>query len=134
MKTKNKIGFLVVVLLLIVVNSCRQIHYYESDAFIISRTIDLSLEDSVLIYGMVYYAADENLIFPFANIWLEENNLKTVSDYTGFFSLKITAGTYTIKCLQENENEEFTAIIEDILVLPNEKIEIKFLHGSRDEF
>jgi hypothetical protein len=130
MKINKRIGLIAVVLLMILINSCRQIQYYESKAIIMSRTIDVSLADSVLIYGMVYDAVELSLIIPDAKIWIEENNIETTSDYTGFFSLKTTAGTYTIKCLQNHKDEEFTAILEDIVLLPNEKIEIKFLLGT----
>lgn len=133
MKTHLNIEFLVVFILLIITSSCRQVHIYESKAIIISRVIDITLQDSALIYGMVLYAGDEKTPLPNTNIWIESSNFKTKSDNAGSFSMKIPPGIYTIKCLHEYSSEEFVATIKNIAVLPNEKIEIKFLHGNKSE-
>lgn len=133
MKTYQKVGFLLIPFLLILTNSCRHTYYVQSDAVIVSRGTDVLLEDSALIYGMVYDAGDERLVIPNANIWIELINVQTSSNDTGFFSLKLPAGKYTIKCYQNYSNEEFVAILKDLSVSPNEKVEIKFLRGSRSE-
>lgn len=132
MKTLFKVGFLVI-LIHLNLSSCRHVAYIESKAIIVSRTIDIALKDSAMIYGMVYYAADEKTPVPNANVWIETSNLKTTSDNAGFFSLKIAPGTYTIKCLGEYSSQEFTMVIKDLLLSPNEKVEIRFLHGERAE-
>lgn len=133
MKNLLKVRLLVIFILLITINSCRHVAYSVSKAIIVSRAFDIALKDSAMIYGMVYYAADEKKPMQNANIWIESANLKTTSNNAGFFSLKIIPGIYTIKCLGENANEEFTMVIKDLSLSPTEKVEIKFLHGERAE-
>ena len=133
MKTKNKIGFLVVVLLLIVVNSCRQIAIIESSTEIVSRDTDIALNDSALIYGSVIFAGTENMPESGASIWIEGTDIKTTSDVWGPYSLQTLPGTYKIKCLGLASDERVTAILDNISLLPNEKIEIRFYLGSISE-
>ncbi|MBN1650453.1 MAG: hypothetical protein JW857_03940 [Bacteroidales bacterium] len=129
MKTKKKIGFLVVVLLLFVVNSCRHIAIIDSSVEIVSRGIDIALNDSALIYGSVIAAGTENMPEPGASIWIEGADIKTTSDVWGHYSLQILPGTYNIKCLGLYSDERFTAVLDNISLLPNEKIEIRFYLG-----
>ena len=107
--------------------------YIDGKATIVSRTFDSTLKDSAMIYGMVYYAADERRPMQNANIWIESSNLKTTSNNAGFFSLKIIPGIYTIKCLGEYAPQEFTMVIKDLSLSTTEKVEIRFLHGERAE-
>lgn len=127
-----KTSFLVFYLFFFIV-SCREVSYSKSEVIIVSKTTDLSLKESALIYGMVYYAADEKKPYQNANIWIDGSNIKTVSDNSGSFSLKLNPGTYTIKCLGQHANQEFLMTIKNLSVLSNEKVEIKFLHGERAE-
>lgn len=133
MKNLLKVRFLVILVLLIIISSCRQIAYTESKAIIVSRAFDVALKDSAVIYGMVYDALDERLALSNLNIWIEEINVKTLTNDTGFFSMKVPSGRYTIKCFTDYSNEEFVAILKDLSILPNEKVEIKFLRGKRSE-
>ncbi len=133
MKINLKISLLILFIFLISLISCRRVNYTKSDAIIVNRTFDSSLGDSALIYGMVYYAADEKTPYENANIWIANSNIKTTSDNTGFFSLKIIPGLYTIKCLGQYSSQEFTMVIKDLSISSNEKIEIRFLHGDRSE-
>ena len=132
MKPILKTSFLILIFLLFFV-SCREVSYSKSEVIIVSKTTDLSLNESALIYGMVYYAADEKMPYQDANIWIDGSAIKTVSDNSGSFSLKLNPGTYTIKCLGRGANQEFLMTIKDLSVLSNEKVQIKFLHGEKAE-
>ncbi len=115
---------------LILAWSCNDPVIVDSSAEIISRSIDETLNDSALIYGFVYGAETINSPFPDTKIWIEGSDLETTSDIYGNFSLAVSPGTYTIKCLHDQYEERFTAIVKDITLLPNEKIEIRFYHGT----
>lgn len=128
MKTYFKATFLVFLLLCMVI-SCRKVHTYHSKAIIVKRSVDMTLNDSALIYGMVYSAEDEKTPELYANIWVEDTDLKTNSDSTGFFSIKLLPKNYTIKCLGKFSNKDMTIELKNISILPNEKIEVKFLQG-----
>ena len=128
-----KTAILISSILLILVWSCRRVVIVDSSAEIISRSIDETLNDSALIYGFVYDAGTIKSPYPNANIWIEGSDLKTTSDISGNFSLAVLPGTYTIKCLGDQQEERFTAVVKDITLLPNEKIEIRFYHGNMSE-
>lgn len=129
MKVFLSTGYLALIVLLILTNSCHHIVIVNSKAIIASRSIDIALNDSALIYGTVFFGESETVPMTSANVWIEGSNIKTISDNMGLFSLKILPGIYTVKCLGEYSSEEFVAVIKDIEVLPNEKVEIKFFHG-----
>jgi len=133
MKTLLKAGFWGLLFLTITISSCRRVAYIESKATIVSRTTDVALKDSALVYGFVYDAGSVNSPYPNANVWIEGSDLKTTSDISGNFSLTLLPGTYTIKCLGNQEEERFTAVIKNVTLSPNEKIEIRFYHGSMSE-
>ena len=126
MKTYVKLPILFV-FMLIIIASCHKVNTYEGKATIISRTTDLTLKDSALIYGMVYSADKSKMPELTAIVWIDGTNIKTNVDSLGSFSLKIKPGTYTIKCSQccitDNNAEE----LKDISILQNEKIKIEFL-------
>ncbi|GAB6278022.1 MAG: hypothetical protein STSR0006_00170 [Lentimicrobium sp.] len=128
MKTYCKTGILIIILLSMVI-SCRKVHTYPSIAIIVNRLIDTTLNDSALIFGYVYSAEDEKTPELNANIWIEDTNIKTNSDSSGFFSLKLLSGTYTIKCLGKYSNEDMIIELKNLSILPNERIEVKFLQG-----
>lgn len=135
MKTNLKLQSILIalLLLLILINSCRQIHVVDSKAEIVSRTIDATLNDSVLIYGYVYVAESvvevNYMPEPDASIWVEGTDLRTNSDIFGQFSLKVLPGTYTIKCLGPYSDPRFTAYLKGISLSPNEKIKLQFYIG-----
>jgi hypothetical protein len=123
-----KVTILISLVVLILVWSCRRVTVVDSSAEIISRSIDETLNDSALIYGFVYSAG--NSPYPDSKIWIEGSDLETTSDIYGNFSLPVMPGTYTIKCLRDQYDERFTAIVKDITLLPNQKVEIRFYHGT----
>lgn len=109
--------------------SCKNPIIIDSSAEIISRSIDETLNDSALIYGFIYGAETVASPVPNAKIWIEESNFETTSDIYGNFSLSVLPGTYTIKCLGNQAEERFTAVVKNLELTPNEKIEIRFNHG-----
>jgi len=131
--TKIKSLSITLLILSITLSSCRQVAYIDGKAIIGGRTFDSTLKDSAMIYGLVCYAPDEKAVIPNANIWIEELNIKTLSNDTGFFRMKIPSGKYTIKCYRDDPNEEFVNILKDLTISPDEKVEIKFFRGSMAE-
>ena len=70
---------------------------------------------------------------PHASIWIDGTNIKTTSDVYGKFNIKILPGTYTVKCLDPSSEERFLMTLKDISLSPNEKIELLFSHGLKEE-
>lgn len=127
-----------VLILLFVMNvtilgSCRRVIYYPSKSMVISRSIDAQLKDSAMIYGKVFYAPFRHSVVPNATVWIEEANVKTLSNDTGYFSLKVLPGKYTVKCYMDDPEEEFTVVRKDLTISANEKVEVRLLRGSRSE-
>lgn len=136
MKT-SRIYLLALILLFIIhgaiLTACREVVYYPSNSLIISRSIDVQLKDSALIYGLVCYAPDSKNVIPDATVWVEEMNIKTLSNDSGQFSLKLLPGKHTIRCFMEDPSEEFSVLLKDQIIHSNEKVEVRFLVGSRSE-
>ncbi len=132
-KSKMKTTILISSIFLILAWSCNDPVIVGSSAEIIGRSIDETLNDSALIYGFVYSAGSIKSPYANANIWIEGSDLETTSDISGNFSLAVLPGIYTIKCLGNQEEDRFTAVIENMELSPNEKIEIIFYHGSKSE-
>jgi hypothetical protein len=127
MKLFIKLCFLVFCMFLLGTTACRKTKTYEGKAIIVSRSIDTTLKDSALIYGTVCSADNENLRLVNAAIWIDGTNIKTTSNDTGFFNIKFLPNTYTIKYLGQYYSADMTGELANIAVLPNEKIEVKFL-------
>ena len=126
---KLYLKILIIITAVLVVNSCREVHVFEGKSVILSRTIDTTLNDSILIYGHVYSAEDNKTPQNAAKIWTEEFSKESFSDHLGNYSLKLPSGIYTIKCLGRYSNPHEILIINDTKLLPNEKIEINFYLG-----
>ena len=120
---------LLIIITLLIVNSCRQVHVYEGKSVILNKTTDTTLNDSILIYGHVYSAEDNKILEIGAKIWAEEFSKESFSDNLGNYSLKLPSGIYTIKCLGKYSNSSEILIISKTKLLPNEKIEINFYIG-----
>lgn len=133
MKYLLKAGYLIIFSFLITVSSCLPFHYYPSKSMVISRSFDIQLKDSAMIYGKVYYSPDRSYAIPNATVWIEEVNVKTLSNDSGYFSLKVLPGKYTIKCYMDDPEEEFTVVRKDLTISTNEKVEVRLLMGSRSE-
>jgi hypothetical protein len=127
MKSFFKLNFLVGCLLLLTTTACRKVYVYEGKAVIVSRVIDATLKDSVLIYGTIYSADDERFPLVNAAIGIEGTSIKTTSNNAGYFSVKLPPNTYTIKYLGQYYGTDMTGELVNVVALPNEKIEVKFL-------
>lgn len=125
--------FLVALSFLISIIACRKVHYYPSRSMVISRSLDAQLKDSAMIYGKVSEAPFRDYAIPNATVWIEEVNVKTLSNDSGYFSLKVLPGKYTVKCYRNDPGEEFTVVRKDLAVSTNEKVEVRLLMGSRSE-
>jgi len=123
MNVKILTTFFLFVLLLFL--SCVNTKIYEGKVQIINRSFDTSLQDSAMIYGYVLSAADEN---PLSNrtILIKETKNSVFSDSIGLFSMKFLPGTYTIVCFYPPATDS-SLELDNFKILPNEKIEIKFL-------
>ena len=66
-------------------------------------------------------------------IWLENSELRTTNDTTGYYSIKALPGTYTVKC--QKTGNEWEKLIEEINVelSKNTKTEIDFYIGYTAE-
>jgi signal peptidase I len=117
----------------VLVTSCLSINYIDSATQVVGRSMDTSLNDSSLIYGTVIVNTTNNMPHPHASIWIDGTNIKTTSDVYGKFNIKILPGTYTVKCLDPSSEERFLMTLKDISLSPNEKIELLFSHGLKEE-
>jgi hypothetical protein len=93
--------------------------------------------DSSIFIGYVYSNSDDTTyLFPEreAQIWVDNSNLKTVTDSIGFYYLMTIPGTYTIKCQRiYNSEPELIEEIKNIKINKNEKIQINFYLGTVSE-
>lgn len=120
---------LLVIIIVLALNSCREVHVFEGRSVIVTKTIDHTLNDSTLIYGHVYSAEDNKTPQTAARIWVEECSVESFSDHSGSYSLKLPDGVYTIKCLGRYSNPHEILIVNSTRLLPNEIIEIDFYLG-----
>lgn len=126
---KLNLKILLTIITMLTVNSCREVHVFEGRSVILNKTIDTTLNDSILIYGHVYSAEDNKTPQTTARIWAEESAKESFSDNSGSYSLKLPDGIYTIKCLGRYSNPHEILIVDNTRLLPNEKIEIDFYLG-----
>ena len=120
-------------LCVVLLSACNEVQYIDSETKIVGRYTDTTLNDSSLIYGIVIMNGTINMPYSNAEIWIEETDDNTASDIQGKFSLRVLPGTYTVKCLAPYNEDRFLMTLKDISLLPNEKIEIHFFHGSKSE-
>ena len=113
--------------------SCRRVYYYEGKLEILSTKIDNTLNDSVLLYGKVFNARDNKTPSINARVWVNELTEETYADNSGAYSLKLPTGIYTVNCQEYYGSPEFIETRKDVSLLPNEKIELNFYLGGRDE-
>ena len=107
-------------------------HFIEGRAEIVSSS-DTVLNDSSLIFGHLYHVdwyGDEYYLENEFEIWIENSELKTTNDTTGFYSIKLIPGTYTIKCQSSgNTWERLIAEAKNITISKNTQTEIDFYIG-----
>jgi hypothetical protein len=113
--------------------SCRQVHKYNGKSIIIKKTIDSSLNDSILVFGKIYSAEDNKTPEIDAKIWVNILNISTYSNDTGYYDLKLSKGIYTIFCKRKYGNDDEIVSIRDIKLSENEEINIDFYIGKTIE-
>jgi len=117
-------------------SSCLDIHYFRGKTILISMT-DTTLNGASIIKGHVHHI--DNLNYSLYNqiqgeIWMENARYRTTTDSTGNYTLKISPGTYTVKC--QRMGNEWNLLIEekrDIVVPANKKVQLDFYLGYRVE-
>ena len=119
--------------MLFVIDSCRKVITYKGKFRIVSRKIDTSLADSILIFGKVVSSIDTFSPMVNARVWTNELTKDTYSDNKGLYNLKLPTGTYTVNCRQDFGTNEFVETIKSTSFLPNEKVEIYFYIGGKIE-
>ena len=113
--------------------SCRRVYNYDGKSEILSTKTDNTLNDSVLIYGKVFDARDNKTPLVNARIWVDELTKETQADNSGSYSLKLPTGIYTIHCQEYYGSPEFIETRKNVSFLPNQKVELNFYLGGRDE-
>ena len=131
----NRIIFIILFAVLILDNSCLHREFVEG-RFEIKSIADTALNDSSLIFRHVHYVDWSDKEFYSKDefeIWIENSGLKTTTDTTGYYSLKIKPGTYRIKC--QSSSNEWDKLVEKVEVelQKNKKIEIDFYIGTTIE-
>lgn len=116
----------------VIASSCLNRQFIDGNAEIVSCS-DTTLNDSSLVFGHVYHVDWSNKEDYHENefeIWIENSDLKTTNDTTGYYSLKIAPETYTIKCQTTyNVWERLIEEVQNIDLAKNTKTEINFYIG-----
>lgn len=129
----DRIKLLIIVFVSIIAGcSCFERKFVQGHAELITIS-DTLLNDSALVFGRVYQVDGVNN-YPYHKdefeIWLENSAYKTTTDTSGYYSLKVTQGTYQIKCKSTlSEWEQLTESINDLEIAGNKKIHIDFYIG-----
>jgi hypothetical protein len=116
--------------------SCLSIHYQEGKT-ILGATTDTILNGSSIITGHVYHI-DFLPDYPYASfpdeIWMENAQYRTTVDSLGNYTLRVSPGTYTVKC-QEKGNQWVQLVEEkrDLILSANKKVQLDFYIGYRVE-
>ena len=95
---------------------------------IVSRTFDYSLQDSAIIHGrLLEVLSEEPIPYSRATILVVEMGVTTQDCNSGYFSIKIPPGTYTLRVSDDRylrkENAQYLKIAN---ILPNEKVKVIF--------
>ncbi|MCL2412809.1 MAG: carboxypeptidase-like regulatory domain-containing protein [Bacteroidales bacterium] len=107
--------------------SCRNVQIFPERIEIVERTIDHSLRDSAVIYGYVLDAFMKEPLWRNPSVILvTQTGTTTLSDSTGFYSIKLLPGTYTIEVFCSFSTVGDTLRLENLNLLPNERVKIKF--------
>jgi len=117
---------LIIFFLIIIFVSCLDVRIYPGKALIVNRSFDISLQDSAMICGYVLDAAEKTPLWNSSKILVENTEISTFCDSTGYFFIKLLPGTYTIICFDPLVTDD-TLKLKSLKILSNEKVEIKFL-------
>lgn len=133
MKTLLKITALsAIVICGLMLASCSPIVNTPGRVEIVSRTFDYSLQDSAMVHGyLLDVLSEEPLFLHRATISIVETGGVTQDNDSGYFSIKLLPGTYTIRVIDDRylriENVQYLKISN---ILPNEKIKVKFFRPT----
>jgi hypothetical protein len=122
-----------VVIFCLMAIACRDVIQYDGSTKVISRKVDPTLADSVLVFGKVVSAYDTLIPEAFSRVWTDEQPKDALTNDHGFYQLKLPSGTYTIHSSKSGKLNEFSQKIRNITLAPNEKLEINFYLGGRIE-
>lgn len=127
----KKISFILLVIVLIMNNSCLHRQFVEG-RYEIKSISDTALNDSCQIFGHIHRVDWSGKELYFENefqIWIENTAIKTTNDTTGYYSIKTKPGIFTIKC--QSSSNEWEKLVEkaNLELQNNKKIEIDFYIG-----
>ncbi|WP_163718396.1 hypothetical protein [Mangrovibacterium lignilyticum] len=121
---------------LVIISSCLNRQFIDGRAEI-GSSLDTTLHDSSFVFGHIYHvdwSVNEYYLENQFEVWVENSDLKTTNDTSGYYSLKMTPGTYTIKCQSTyNEWERLIEEVKSLELLKNTKTEINFYIGNTVE-
>ena len=118
---KNNFFLTFPIIFLIISYACLDPEIYQGRSELLNRSIDLSLNDSSLVYGKVLRADQGDPAFN-ASVNLNDLSQNTFSNDTGYYEIKMLPGNYDIYAKQDDNQTTFT----DLDILPNEEVEINF--------
>lgn len=109
-------------------------NWYDNNQVVISggrtevgeKKLDISLQDSVLVYGKVKRADDNVTPEVNARIWARPSGFETYSNDSGYYELKLPPDILTIYCERQFGNREDLGVLNNLELLPNEKVELDF--------
>jgi len=131
MKTFLKFTVLSAIIIcgLMLFTSCHSEERIPGRVEVVERSFDSSLQDSVMIHGYVLSVSEEKPLWMMSStIVVVELAVATQSDsVSGYFSMKLLPGIYTIVCLFPTANPDLTLNRQEFL--PNERVKIRFLMG-----
>lgn len=123
----KRIGYIIILTTLLINVSCLNQYFIEGKSELVSIA-DTMLNDSSIFVGNVNQI-DGYPRYPY-DLWIENTLYKTSIDSTGYYSLKIEPGVYSIKCQQRsNEWEQLIEIRNNVQIERNKKIQINFYIG-----
>jgi hypothetical protein len=130
----RRFGYLLILTVLLLNCSCVNRDFIDGRSELISVS-DTSLNDSALFYGNIT-RVDWTLNYPYPGqfeIWIEDTDYRMNSG-TGYYSLKVSPGTYSIKC--QEQGNSWSNLIEEmknVKIEKNKKIQIDFYIGYASE-
>jgi len=130
-RASEKIGITIVSAIIICGSvlfiSCNRVQIYPGRIEIVERSFDYSLQDSAAIHGYVLEAYEEKPTLSCrSTILIVETGATTQDNDSGYFFIKLLPGTYTVERFFTFPTWNDTMRLENLKILPNEKVKIKF--------
>lgn len=118
--------FAIIICALTLFTSCRCVQIFPERIEIVERSFDYSFQDSAMIYGYVLDAFMGEPHWKPQVILITETETTTLTDSTGYYFMKLLPGTYTIEVFCSFVTAGDTLRLENLNLLPNEKVKINF--------